>query len=140
MSKEDLLNTSPFPEERQRSSSESSREAEERHFKELQQKLRHESQEQLGYDVFESRCPHCGEKFALTIEDPGKEIPKNLRWLTILVPRLRNTEATLRCVSCGKSFKTPSLLAELTIPLVLLAVVLALVMADFVLITYLCNY
>lgn len=140
MSKEDLLNTPPFPEERQRSSSGSSREAEERRFRELQQKLRHESQEQLGYDVFESRCPHCGEKFALTIEDPGKEIPKNLRWLTVLVPRLRNTEATLRCVSCGKSFKTPSFFSELIIPIVLLVVVLALIVADFALITYICNY
>lgn len=139
MSKEDLLNT-PFPEEESLPSPKNDKEAEERRFMELQQKLRHESQEQLGYDVFESRCPHCGEKFALTIEDPGKEIPKNLRWLTILVPRLRNTEATLRCVSCGKSFKTPSFFSELIIPIVLLVVVLALIVADFALITFICNY
>jgi len=144
MGKDDLKYFSPFQEDGERTKgkpfSDEAKEAEEERFRELQRGLRRESQEQLGYDVFESRCPLCGEKFCLTIEDPGKPVPPKLRWLTVLVPGLRNTEALLRCVSCGRSFKTPSLLAELFVPLLLFLAILAFIAVDAALIYYLCDY
>ncbi|MBO7543585.1 hypothetical protein J6T93_06750 [bacterium] len=113
---------------------------EERRLLELQKKQRHESLELLGYDVLESHCPHCHEKFSLMIIDPGKEIPRRLRFLSFLVPRIRRTEATLRCVSCGKDYKTPSLLSELSVPLVLIATIALIILGDGILLSFLCRY
>lgn len=107
---------------------------------ELQKKQREDSLRLLGYDVLSSHCPHCQEKFSLIIADEGKEIPFSLRWLTFLVPRLRRTEVTLHCVSCDRDYKTPSLLAELAIPLLLILFILAVIAGDAILISFLCRY
>ena len=113
---------------------------EERHFLELQRKQRQESLELLGYDVLESHCPFCGEKFSLMITDPGKEIPKHLKFLSFLLPRLKRTGATLHCVSCGKEYKTPSFLSEIGVPLVVLLMVALIIIGDSILLSYLCRY
>ncbi|MBR5901141.1 hypothetical protein IKZ40_02205 [bacterium] len=112
----------------------------EKKYLELQKKQREESLRVLGYDVLDSHCPHCQEKYCLFIEDEGKEIPSSLRFLTIFVPRLKNTEVTLRCTSCDKEYTTPSLLAELAIPIVLIGLVAAVIIGDAVLISFLCRY
>lgn len=113
---------------------------EEKHFLELQKKQRQESLELLGYDVLESHCPFCGEKFSLMIADPGNEIPKHLKFLSFLLPRLKRTGATLRCVSCGKEYKTPSFLTEIGVPLVVLLMVALIIIGDSILLSYLCRY
>ncbi|MBR4466260.1 hypothetical protein IKS38_06790 [bacterium] len=113
---------------------------EEKHFLELQKKQRQESLELLGYDVLESHCPFCGEKFSLMIADSGNEIPKHLKFLSFLLPRLKRTGATLRCVSCGKEYKTPSFLTEIGVPLVVLLMVALIIIGDSILLSYLCRY
>ncbi|MBO7435942.1 hypothetical protein J6U76_08145 [bacterium] len=112
----------------------------EKKYLELQRKQREESLRVLGYDVLDSHCPHCQEKYCLFIEDEGKEIPPSLRFLTIFIPRLKNTEVTLRCTSCDKEYKTPSLLAELAIPIALIGLIAAVIIGDAVLISFLCRY
>ncbi|MBR5623552.1 hypothetical protein IKW72_00895 [bacterium] len=112
----------------------------EKKYLELQKKQREESLRILGYDVLDSHCPHCQEKYCLFIEDEGKQIPASLRFLTIFVPRLKNTEVTLRCTSCDKEYTTPSLLFELAIPIALIALIAAVIIGDAVLISFLCRY
>ncbi|MBQ7554968.1 hypothetical protein IJS98_00745 [bacterium] len=113
---------------------------EERRLLELQKKQRQESLELLGFDALESHCPYCGEKYSLMIVDPGKEIPAHMKFLSFLLPRMRRTSATLKCVSCGKEYKTPSLLSEISVPIVVLVMVALIILGDCILLSYLCRY
>ena len=116
------------------------RREEERRLQELQKKQRQESLDLLGFDALESHCPHCKEKYSLMISDAGREVPEKIMPLVFFIFRLRRTEVTLHCVSCGKEYKTPSLLKELCVPLLIVATVALVVLADCVLLSYLCRY
>lgn len=141
----DLKNVTFTEEESQESQAkqrffEPTKREEEKRLHELQKQQRAYSLKILGYDVLDSHCPYCQEKYSLLITDEGKEIPKALRFISFFVPRLRRTEVTLHCVSCDKDYKTPSLLSELSIPLLLVLFILAIALGDYFLISYLCYY
>ena len=44
------------------------------------------------------------------------------------------------CKSCGKEYKTPSFLAEISVPLVVLLMVALIIIGDSILLSYLCRY
>lgn len=116
------------------------REAEERRLMELQRRQRQESIRALGFDVLESHCPHCGENYCMVIKDPGKPLPAFLKPFKWLLPGLRGTGAVLHCFACDRDSALPSLLAELSFPILICLFIALIGLADLWLMAFVCHY